>query len=124
MYKLKFDKETDRFYRYSEYVDDVKFEIYIEKWRTPSPKPSNIIVEVGIPNDFEEKTKYKQEDISNNPSNKNNPIYEELREIEEMTKTIRHDPIVTRNDWEVGSVYIPKDIIPNSEIVSIFIQWQ
>ena len=31
MYNLKFDKETGRFYRYSEFVDDVKFEIYIEK---------------------------------------------------------------------------------------------
>lgn len=111
MFNLKFDKETGRFYRYSEFVDDVKFEIYIEKWRTPTPKPDSIIVEIGTPDDFENKTKYKQEDISNNPSILSKPIYEELKEIEEMTKTIRHDPIVTRNDWEVGSVYIPKDVV-------------
>ena len=64
MYTLKFDKETNRFNRYSGFIDGVKFEIYIEKWRTPMPVPDNITVEIGIPDDFEDKTKYKREDIS------------------------------------------------------------
>lgn len=78
MFNLKFDKETGRFYRYSEFVDDVKFEIYVEKWRTPTPKPDNIIVEIGIPAEFEDKTKYKQEDISNNPSMQNTETAENI----------------------------------------------
>jgi len=124
MFNLKFDKETARFYRYSGFIDIVKFTVYIEKWRTPIPKPEDIVVEIGVPEDFKNKTKYKPLDIDNNSTLRSKPIYEELREIEEMTKTIRHDPIVTRNDWEVGSVYIPKDLVPNNEIISIFIQWQ
>jgi len=123
MYNLKFDKETDRFNRYSGFVDGVKFEIYIEKWRTPSPVPGSIFVEIGIPDDFEDKTKYKREDTSEKPSNLNKPIYEELGYIEEMTKTIRYDPTAVRNEWQVGSVYIPKDLVPNHEIISIFIEW-
>ena len=124
MYNLKYDKETDRFYRYIEKVDDVKFEMYIEKWRTPTPKPDSILVEVGVPKDFSNKKKYKPEDIDINPDKALNPIYEELKETEEKTETIRFDSILTRNDREIGSVYIPKDLVPNNEIVSLFIQWQ
>ena len=124
MYRLIYDKETERFCRYSEKIDEVKFTIYIEKWRMPSPTPSIILVEIGSPKDFKNKRKYNQEDVSINPELKKNPIYEECREIEEKTQTIRHDPIVKRNDWELGSVYIPKDLVPPSEIVSIVVEWQ
>src|SRR5262249_17813507 len=87
------------------------FELYIPKWRVPTPCPSRI--SVGI---FPRRT--ESADASNltpvaaqgDASLRNEPIVATVVWYSEHTKTIRYRPTGDHDTWEIGEPYIPDSL--------------
>lgn len=123
---LAFNKETEMKWRWIADINGVEFKIYVQKWRTPEPIPDKILVKIGSPEDaFENKLKYTQKEIEESPELKHEPIYEIVKKTDIMTETIRYNPIIERNDWELGEPYIPFELIPGEpNKLAIQVIWQ
>lgn len=102
-------KETDNKVRWDAFIDDAKFELYIPKWRVPTPWPKAIRVTI-MPNsddaDFSA-SRIPHEQLSGDPSVVKTPIDAIVQKTRCQTKTVRYDPFGDPNDWEIGSPYIP-----------------
>jgi len=127
---LAYYKQTENKLRWDAILEKAKvtFSVYIPKWRVPEPCPNTILVILYFPPDDKLKNIkiYTKSDIDMNQELRNNKISVELLKKSDHTKTIRFDP--TGNDkknWEVGSLYIPKELLPHDEItkVSAVIEW-
>jgi len=124
---LAYWKETDNKLRWDTKINGVLFEVYIPKWRIPDPRPETILVILYFPpyDQLNNKKFYCKSDITLNPQLRNNKICADLQKNQEHSKTMRFDPIGDKKSWEVGSLYIPFDLLPGKEItqVTAVIEW-
>jgi len=123
---LAFYKETERKWRWDADVEGTPFELYIPKWRVPEPVPKRIKVKIYLPNEVVEyKQKYLVREINRSPDLRMNKIYADVTYLREHTQTVRYDPIGDDKNWEIGSPYIPKSILPVEfpSTLQIIVEW-
>lgn len=127
---LAYFKETENKWRWDAILNDEKgekaiFELYIPKWRVPEPYPEKIRVKIGEPHEFPNKKYFNREDIEQNAELKNNRIYAEVKRFSEHKKTIRFNPIGDEKNWEIGSPYIPFQLLPDEDIehICLSVEW-
>ncbi|MCP6718642.1 MAG: hypothetical protein KJI71_00235 [Patescibacteria group bacterium] len=122
----KWKKETDNKIVWVAQLEGVEFKLYIPKWRIPQPDPEEILIKIYSPSEKVGKEEFiTKDDIQLNPKLKNNTIYSDIHRISEHTQTIRFDPDGDRENWEIGSPYIPKSILKGNNIdkLSIAVEW-
>ncbi|NLW01382.1 MAG: hypothetical protein GXY97_06980 [Clostridiales bacterium] len=120
---LEYQKETDNKYRWDNIHNGVKFELYIPKWRVPNPKPNSVYVEIfdksSYNMDFKKHSRSKYE---NNEELKKNKIIAHVKWIADHTKTARFNPVVDSEEAEIGSLYVPFDLLPNRTSKELIIE--
>ncbi|HNZ87922.1 MAG TPA: hypothetical protein PKK55_05305 [Methanofastidiosum sp.] len=126
---LKLKKETDNKIRWDKVIDNTPFELYIPKWRVPSPTPRDVEIEVLPHNNSILNNPLTITQAKNNPNLKNSPINANLTKFSDHSRTVRFDPEGNENMWEIGSVYIPISILNQKglygkERISIMIKWR
>lgn len=124
---LAYTKKTENKYRWDSIEFDTVFSLYIPKWRVPEPKPSSIYVNLFNFKSYNKSiVNYSKNDIEIHPELRNRSIVSVIKWTSEHTKTARFDPIIGLNDAEIGSPYIPFDLLPDriaKELV-IEINWK
>jgi len=119
---LAYFKETGNKYRWDADCDGTKFEIYIPKLRVPEPIPETIQISI-----YKEENKQLESLTGNQDpySDLRKPIIALLKMNEEMTKTVRYDP-VNEFKLEIGSPYIPISLLeyPYPDKLIIRIDWK
>ena len=124
--KAKWDKETDRKYRWLVMVEDAPFELYIPQWRVPEPVPEEILIKIYFPSDnLQGKRFLSREEVESSPNLKRNKIYTDIRFVEAKTKTFKYEPDREQINWEIGNPYIPKSIFKEKEFknLSMVVEW-
>jgi len=126
---LELKKETDNKIRWDKVIDNTPFELYIPKWRVPSPKPREIEIEVLPHNNSVINNPLTITQVKNNPNLKNSSIAANLTIFGDHSRTVRYDPEGNENMWEIGSVYIPISILNQKglygkERICIKIKWR
>lgn len=126
---LEIKKETDNKLRWDKVIDNTPFELYIPKWRVPSPKPREIEIEILPPNNSVINNPLTITQVNNNPNLKNSSITANLTMFGDNSRTVRYDPEGNENIWEIGSVYVPISILNQKglygkERISIKIKWR
>lgn len=121
---LEYQKETENKLRWGADVDGTPFELYIPKWRIPDPTPGKVLIRAQ--DKIKTTNQFTRDEIEQDPELRNKPIYAEITRITELTKTIRFDPIGDKNNWEIGSPYIPKSILPSEDTKKLYvvIEWK
>jgi len=121
---LNYDKSTDNKHRWKMNFDGASYEIYIPKWRVPSPMPMRIRVTIS-----ENKSLFpgfqtvKEGDLLKSPEIARQPIYASIAYYMEHTKTIRYEPIgVDTKLREIGSPYIPKDLVDKYDDSTLYLK--
>jgi hypothetical protein len=126
---LELKKETENKIRWDKVIDNTPFELYIPKWRVPSPKPREVEIEVLPYNNSAINTPPTITQVKNNPNLKNNSIIANLTIFGDHSRTVRYDPMGDENMWEIGSVYIPISILNEKglygkEKILIKVKWR
>ena len=125
---LAYKKGTENKLRWDADVEGTPFELYIPKWRIPDPAPGKVLIRIFFSKDkIRSNRQFTPSEIKRNPELKNQPIYAEVTRIREHTKTIRFDPIGDNSDWEIGSPYIPKSLLPADENIKklcLVVEWK
>jgi hypothetical protein len=121
---LMYFKETDKKYRWDADIDGTNFELYIPKWRVPKNVPHNIKVTIYFPPYLNDVPKLTPDLAMKEPDLCTLPIISKVHHHSNHNKTIRYDPI-DQNDAEIGSPYIPFQLLPNETVDNLLIcvQW-
>ena len=123
MHVLESAKETDNKLRWDAFIDDVKFSLYIPKWRVPEPWPSTIYVVIS-----EQLTNIKSYKPMNpqiaqtDPALLKSSIMAVLNWESDHTKTVRFSPVGNSKEWEIGEPYIPYALLPQNSKRSLLIE--
>jgi hypothetical protein len=108
-------KQTDNKLRWDAKINDVLFELYIPKWRVPTPWPNGIRVMIN-----EKRDMYKFPMVGDDLQK---PIQIHLVLIEECTRTARYRPdLENAKEWETGEPYIPFELLTNPPPKKIFME--
>lgn len=116
-------RSTDNKVRWQGMVEDVKFDFYIPKWRVPRPWPKRILVHVcDLP--AAQEAEYERADRAN-PASLERGITTVVRKVARKTETVKFKPEGHPDDWEIGSPYIPNNILPSSavEVLKLQVWW-
>ena len=121
---LMYSKETDNKYRWDVDIGETKFELYIPKWRVPNPVPQRIKVDLYYPPNLPNVYHLSCELALTDPDLCKLPIIAEVCHHSGLTQTVRFDPI-DQKEPELGSPYIPFQLIPDGHIerIVICVQW-
>ena len=121
---LMYFKETDNKYRWDADIDGTKFELYIPKWRIPKIVPQKIKVSIYFPPYLPNVSKLTPDFALKEPDLCTMPIISKVHHHSDHTKTIRYDPS-EQNDPEIGSPYIPFQLLPQKRVdnIVICVQW-
>lgn len=119
---LNASKETDNKLRWETRVEGAPFELYIPKWRAPTPWPAKIIVH--IETDLESGKPWLIEKANQLPQDKyrEQPIIAVVNRVREHTRTVRFDPDGDPDSWEIGSPYIPYELLDNEQAPQVLIR--
>lgn len=126
-FDLNYHKETENKHRWLIRTADLEFSVYVPKWRVPEPTPAYIRVTIVSNHDLPEKVAHLTfEDVNRNPERAKEPILVQLTPVEELTKTIRFDPVGDPDFWEIGSPYISKDVFEDGppDPMWLSIRWE
>lgn len=105
--KLYYRKETDNKLRWDGEAGGVPFELYVPKWRVPSPVPSIVEVELRVASgSAADSNPVTQKMVLRDPGLREQTISAVLEKCSGHTKTIRYDP-VDAEKAEIGDVYVP-----------------
>ena len=123
---LAYYKETEKKHRWDALVDDAPFELYIPKWRIPHPTPSQVLIRIFDSNESFSSTSYARKDFQNNPGLAKEPIFTKINFLREHTKTFRYDPAGDKKEWQIGSPYIPKQLLDYQAAKTLFlvVEWK
>ena len=120
---LAYQKETDNKYRWDNIHNGVKFSLYIPKWRVPNTKPDSIYVEIFDADSYNMNIKkHIRSEYENNEELKKNKIIAHVKWTEDHTQTARFDPLVDFKEAEIGSPYVPFDLLPNRISMELIIE--
>ena len=122
---LRFEKETEGKIRWDAEVDDVKFELYIPKWRVPEPWPSRIYVKIEL-EDPPKRSRHRHTkvDFENSPSLRTSSIVSYVESYKERTETLRYQPLGDKNEWEIGEPYIPYSLTYDcADYLKLTVEW-
>ncbi len=136
-----YSKETFGMYRWDATVGKTLLEIYINKWRVPTPCPSEIFVEIS--NQVEDPYAIRpigfkrvedpyairpisQKEASANPQLCHNSITAEITYLEDHTLTVKYAPVLSKDTREIGDLYIPYTLLPDPppKQLVIVIKWE
>lgn len=115
-------KITDNKLRWDAKIGDAQFELYIPKWRVPDPWPGRIFVHI---QDNPELAKpwlaelKKQRPAREHPEQ---PIISRVNRYKEHTRTVRFNPIGDQKSWEIGSPYIPYELLDNEKAETLVLR--
>ena len=119
---LDYDNETDNKYRWKTDVDGVRFSMYIPKWRVPKPIPRSININIYSEEEIEyHRNTYSKEDYENDEGLKLQKIIAKVERKSDHIERVRFDPVGVPKTWEIGSPYIPIELLPFREINSLII---
>ena len=122
---LRLKKETDRKVRWDAEVDEVKFELYIPKWRVPEPWPSRIYVKIepeGPPKRSERH--HTKVDFESSSSLRTSSIVSYVERFEKHTETLRYRPLGDDDEWEIGEPYIPYSLTCDcADYLKLTVEW-
>jgi hypothetical protein len=109
-------KETDNKLRWVTDVDGVPFQLYIPKWRVPTPWPKRIRVSV------REIKRPTSPSIGSKPRDR---IVVFVERVRDHTKTVRFAPLGEPKDWQLGQPYIPYQLLPNENVkyLRVDVEW-
>jgi len=119
---LDASKETEGKLRWATYVpaDDTKFELYIPKWRVPTPWPGTIFVRVALAPTSTPVSSRSQ----GGEQSRLEPIRVTVTPDRRHTRTFRYTPVGNPQEWEIGQPYIPYSLIPRgSANLIIEVEW-
>ncbi|MCY7363237.1 MAG: hypothetical protein LH629_14405 [Ignavibacteria bacterium] len=119
---LLYSKETENKIRWDTFIEEVKFELYIPKWRIPDNPPDQIKCYFDFSNNLSIGKRLSKSEAIKDPELKKLPIISKIIKHSDKTKTIRFDPDGNKDEWEIGSPYIPISIIPNGDTESAIIK--
>ena len=115
-------KETENKYRWDTDVDGVRFSMYIPKWRVPEPYPNKIGIRIYLEDEIQfYGNEYVRKDYENDDNLKFQDIIAKVEKKYYCTKTVRFDPVGVPKTWEIGSPYIPIELMPFRDINSLII---
>ena len=101
-------KETDNKLRWDADVEQIRFSLYIPKWRIPQPWPSHIWVGVAPRRvSSEESPNLSPDDVVSDSSLTHEPLVATVAKLTEHTETIRYRPLGDNKLWEIGEPYVP-----------------
>jgi len=130
---LEFERDTDvQKVRYSRKVDDEVFRIYNFISRMPVDWPKKISLTLGRPGNVPEERIYTLEELQNNPSLRNEPIYDELHKMPgpEPIHSVVFQPYERNERPTFGETYIPRNVLADTfaegdevEEVAILVKW-
>ncbi|MHC4132078.1 MAG: hypothetical protein ACYSSP_08275 [Planctomycetota bacterium] len=104
-------KETENKLRWDSMVGDTKFELYIPKWRVPTPPPSRIYVDVSVRrSESDDIPNLSPDDVEKDSTLTHEPIIATVEKYSTHTKTIRYRPLDNPESWEIGEPYIPYEL--------------
>lgn len=111
--------------RWDALIDNVRFELYIPKWRIPTPPPEAIHVTVQATSGESNLPRLTQADADADASLLLRPIHAVVRRFKDHTQTVRFTPVGNKDEWEIGEPYIPYSLIPedSKEVVQITVVW-
>lgn len=122
---LRLVKETDNKLRWDTKIGDAQFEFYIPRWRVPDPYPLGIYVH--IEENIEQAMQWLEELQGQHPvrQDPNQPIIAIVRRYSTHTRTVRFDPVGDQKSWQIGSPYIPYELLEdkNTELLFLRITW-
>ncbi len=112
--------ETDGKYRWDADYEEVRFSVYIPKWRVPWPIPLDIMVRLYGESEYRTKIKsVGQSDVLRDPARTRKPIWARIAYNGLHSLTARYDC----ESSEIGSLYIPHGMlespIPLSLVISV-----
>jgi hypothetical protein len=121
---LAYYKETENKYRWDAWYQDQRFELYIPKWRVPTPIPTSITVRIYTESEFGSQIRsITPAEVSSNPVLAATPIAARIVFNHKHTETVRYDPKDASNESEIGSPYIPQkmlgDPFPPSLVITV-----
>lgn len=107
--------ETDNKVRWDAIIGDAVFQLYIPKWRVPSPWPKKISVTISIISDDSEITtsRITPDQCADDSMFAKTAINAIVQKNCDHTMTVRYDPVGHPADWEIGSPYIPYSLTHN-----------
>lgn len=115
-------KETDNKLRWWADVEGVCFQLYIPKWRVPTPWPVRLEVVVDPQAASPETDRRLTSPCSRELEG---PIIATLEKVREHTETVRYRPIGDQDSWELGEPYVPYAVLPapSPERVRLEVRW-
>ncbi len=119
---LDASKETEGKLRWSTYVpaDSTKFELYIPKWRVPTPWPGRVFVSVAVA----DASIPSGSPVQSGSVSRAESIRAVVTPDRRHTKTYRYSPVGNPQEWEIGMPYIPYSLIPRgSGDLFIEVEW-
>lgn len=123
MVLLEEAKETDNKVRWDADIKDVRFSLYIPKWRVPEPWPRLIHVAVS-PRTQQRPLLLSQAAARKAPESRKEPIVAHIKKFKDCTETIRYKPEGDASDWEIGEPYIPTLMTcGGAECLTIAVNW-
>lgn len=114
MKRMSAAKETDNKIRWDAEVEGTAFELYIPKWRVPSPPPSQIWVLISPKRcETDDLPNLSESDVQTDLNLQAEPIVATVIRYSEHTETVRYRPVGYQAQWEIGEPYIPFALIPD-----------
>jgi hypothetical protein len=111
-------KETENKLRWETFVNDVRFKLYVPKWRVPLPWPMSVRVRVASLEDG----KSSRPTAGQSSEDIESPIVVIVDRESDHSETVRFRPRGDQEDWQIGEPYIPYDLLPESSSQSLLIQ--
>ena len=128
-YLLFYYKSTPETRRWDTHTtfNGTTFCCYVSKWRTPVRRIPRIIrLSLFFPPHLPELGKpLRPSSVALNHDLRRLPIITIAHRFSEHTETVRYDPIGSRKEWEIRSLYVPKSILPDPSIdtIGICVEW-
>jgi hypothetical protein len=98
--------------------------LYIEKWRVPTPTPKTLDISVRFKDEYEIQTIVTRKDLRQFPEKVDEPIIEFVYRVSGHTKTIRYDS--DGYDKSFNTIYLPKFMVEDhleQNKVQVIIDW-
>ncbi len=123
---LAYYKQTENKYRWDAWYQGQRFELYIPKWRVPTPIPTSITVRIYTESEFGNQIRsITPTAVSSTPSLAATQIVARIVYNDTHTETVRYDPVDPPNEREIGSPYIPQKMLddPFPQRLVITVNW-
>ena len=128
---LEYEKPSEvQKHRYVKHMDGYPFRLYVFKERMPEKFPNQINVTLGRPGEVPERKIYTREELQEDPSLRNEPIYSVLHRINPCVNSVVFEPYFRNEKPSLGEAYVLKNVLnsifaegENIEEIAILVTW-